>query len=84
MAVIELSLEQIIRLVRQLSPEERKLLRQVLDEDTDAWWARTHSEGEQRLRALAAERGMNWDAMSEEENIEFVDLLIHEDRPCAP
>jgi hypothetical protein len=34
--------------------------------------------GEERLRLLFAERGLNWDDMTEEQREEFVDMLLHE------
>ena len=35
-----------------------------------------------RLSALSASRGLNWDKMTDEERIDFVGDLIHEDRAC--
>lgn len=35
---------------------------------------------EAQLRKLSASRGLNWDKMTDEERIDFVDDLIHEDR----
>ena len=37
---------------------------------------------EAQLRKLSASRGLNWDKMTDEERIDFVDDLIHEDRAC--
>lgn len=76
--------EQLIELARQLSPEDRLRLRRALEEDTDAWWAQMIDSSEARLRQLCAERGLDWDALSDEERIELIDTLIHEERPCAP
>jgi hypothetical protein len=39
-----------------------------------------YAEGQ--LRRLCAERGLDWDAMNEEERETFIDDLIHEDRKC--
>jgi hypothetical protein len=36
--------------------------------------------GEERMRQLAAQRGLDWDAMTDEDRILFVDDLIHEGR----
>jgi hypothetical protein len=36
------------------------------------------------MRALCAARGRDWDALSEAERENFVDDLMHEDRPCGP
>ena len=38
------------------------------------------SFGEERLRMLCAERGLDWDLTSEDDREAFVDALIHEDR----
>ncbi|MCS7300092.1 MAG: hypothetical protein NZ556_00860 [Fimbriimonadales bacterium] len=84
MPTLQIGLEQLIELARQLAPEERLRLRRALDEDTDAWWEQTLEASEARLRQLCAERGLEWDALSDEERIEFIDALIHEDRPCVP
>ncbi len=37
---------------------------------------------EAQLRRVAAERGQDWDAMTEEEGEAFIDGLVHEDRKC--
>ena len=37
--------------------------------------------GEERMRQLAAQRGLHWDAMTDEDRSQFVDDLIHEGRP---
>ncbi|HXG09344.1 MAG TPA: hypothetical protein VNK04_06100 [Gemmataceae bacterium] len=38
---------------------------------------------EAQLRRIAAERGLDWDKMSEEDREAFVDDLVHENRRCA-
>jgi hypothetical protein len=50
----------------------------ALSSDSDIWWEMTLAQGEDRLRFLCAERGKNWDKMSEEERETFVDVLLHE------
>ncbi len=45
-------------------------------------WDELTRFGEERIRIVAAERGRDWDAMSDEERETFVDDLVHEDRPC--
>ena len=37
---------------------------------------------ESQVRQLCASRGLNWDAMTEEEREDFIDDLVHEDREC--
>ena len=38
---------------------------------------------ENRLRQLVFLRGLKWDEMTDEQRIDFVDDLIHEDRSCG-
>jgi hypothetical protein len=38
--------------------------------------------GESQLRRLCNERGINWNTLSDEEREDFINDLIHEDRPC--
>jgi len=38
---------------------------------------------EAQLRRLSAERGLDWNTMSEEERETFIDDVVHEDRQCA-
>ena len=78
MSVLELSDEQVISLMRQL-PAERKrtaLLALALD-------AQTRREerlrlGEAQLRRACAERGRDWDRLTEDEREAFVNDLLHE------
>ena len=37
-------------------------------------------DAEAQLRKLSVSRGLDWDMMPDEERIDFVDDLIHEDR----
>jgi hypothetical protein len=78
MSVLELSDEQVISLMRQL-PAERKrtaLLALALD-------AQTRREerlrlGEAQLRRASAERGRDWDRLTEDDREAFVNDLLHE------
>ena len=49
-------------------------------EQTDAERKALRDYAEAQLRKLSASRGLNWDKMTDEERIDFVDDLIHEDR----
>ncbi len=83
MPKLELTDEQVIELVRQLSPEKQEELLRNLLLTRWARWAELSQYGQERVRQLAAQRGLNWDAMSEQEREAFIDDLIHEDRACA-
>ena len=49
-------------------------------EQTNAERKALREYAEAQLRKLSASRGLNWDKMTDEERIDFVDDLIHEDR----
>ena len=80
MPTVRLTNEQVVELINQLSLEEKRAVLKALTADREAWWEETVTEGEQQLIRLCAERGREWDRMSEEEREAFVDDLIHEDR----
>ncbi len=46
------------------------------------WNVESDYDAEAQFRDLCASRGLDWDMMTDEERISFVDDLIHEDREC--
>lgn len=74
---VQVSEAQIVRMVRNLSPEGKRAVLKALIPRLD------QSEplvdyGESRIRLLAAQHGLDWDAMSEDERKTLVDELLHE------
>ena len=69
-----------MRLVWWLPPERRRYVMLVMfGSDPDGW--RSHqTQGEQRLKLLAAERGLRWGELDDEQRQDFVNSLLHEDR----
>jgi hypothetical protein len=82
MAVLELTKEQVFDLVQQMPANDKREMLQVLAEGV-AGRANRQRFAEDQLRKLCAACGLNWDAMSADQREEFIDDLIHEDRPCA-
>jgi len=82
MPTLELTDEQVIELVKQLPPERQREALLALAEASRARREERLDYAEAQLRRLCAERGLDWDAMSEDEREAFIDDLIHEDRPC--
>jgi len=68
---------QVIELVRQLSPEGKRIVLQVLIPDLDQFEALV-DYGDKRIRALCAQRGIDWGTLSEEERQTLIDDLLHE------
>jgi hypothetical protein len=84
MPMLELSDEQVIELAKRLPPEKQDaLLRELLLLRWSNWEALSR-HGQARARELAAQRGLNWDTMSDAEREAFIDDLVHEDRGCVP
>ncbi|NEQ24847.1 MAG: hypothetical protein F6K28_38265 [Microcoleus sp. SIO2G3] len=79
MPMLELTVEQIIELVKQLPPQDKYAVLDAIKTEQDAWWEERVTRGEQEMRHISAERGLDWDKMSEEEREAFVDDLMHED-----
>ncbi|MFH1908428.1 MAG: hypothetical protein ABIL11_13775 [Chloroflexota bacterium] len=56
-------------------PDPAEVIRQGREErDVQLFMA----QGEERLRQIASQRGLNWDEMSEDKRDQFIDNLLHE------
>jgi len=77
---IELNEQQIVELLKQLPPERKRVVWETLRAESDAWWAAAHFDGEATMRRLAAERGLNWSEMGEDERMYLIDDIVHEAR----
>jgi hypothetical protein len=82
MPTVELTTEQVVDLVKQLTPDQKRTALLALAAEAQQQRDERMAFAESQLRLLAGQRGQNWDALSEEEREAFVDLLLHEDRPC--
>jgi hypothetical protein len=77
---LDLTDDQLIALFKQLPPERQRAILSALKTESDAWWEARHRAGQQQLRRLAVERGLNWDTLIELEREALVDDLVHETR----
>jgi hypothetical protein len=68
---------QIIEWIRQLSPQTKQAVLRALIPEMDELEALV-DYGSQRMRQLCAERGVDWDNLSEEKRQQLVDELLHE------
>ncbi|HXR08588.1 MAG TPA: hypothetical protein VN765_14730 [Candidatus Acidoferrum sp.] len=78
MGVLELSDEQVISLVRQLPAERKRTALLALAQDAQVRREERLRFGEAQLRRASAERGLNWDRLSEDEREALVNDLLHE------
>jgi hypothetical protein len=78
MATLSLTDEQVVELVKQLTPQCKQRVLADLTAERDQWWHSAVGEGEKDMRQLAVARGLNWDTMTEAQRETFVDDLLHE------
>ncbi len=83
MPILELSDAQVVDLVKQLPPERQRAALLALAAGAAQRRDERMQFAEGQLRRLAAERGLEWDEMSDNRRQDFIDDLLHEDRPCG-
>ena len=67
---------------QEVLSKDKQLIPRNATDQRDAERKALMDYAEAQLRKLSASRGLNWDKMTDEERIDFVDDLIHEDRAC--
>ena len=77
-----LTTKQIIDMIKHLTPEQKRIVLLELVKATETQRQERLDYGESQLRRLCNERGINWNTLSDEEREDFINDLIHEDRPC--
>ena len=82
MATVELTIQQVADLVRQLTPDQKRELLLSLTSDTEARRSERMALAEEQLRQTCAQRGLDWNSMPEDQRESLVNELIHEDRSC--
>ena len=83
MPMLELTDQQVVDLVNQLPPKRKRSALVALASEVASHRDARMQLAEVQLRRLCAERGRNWDDLSEDEREVFIDDLVHEDRPCG-
>jgi len=78
MSSLELSDEQVVSLVRGLPAERKRVALLALALEAQAGREDRLRLGEAQLRRAAADRGLDWDRLSEDDRESFVDTLLHE------
>ena len=80
MPSVTLTNDQVVELVQQLPPTQRRLVLLSLASDAQARRAERMTYAEDRLREVAAARGLTWDDLDEDAREGFIDDLLHEER----
>lgn len=83
MPILELTDAQVVELVKQLPPERQRQALLALAAGANQRREDRMQFAEEQLRRRCAERGLDWDNLSDEQREAFVDDLLHEDRACG-
>jgi hypothetical protein len=83
MPSLELTDAQVVDLLKQLPPEWQRAALVALAAGSVQRREPRMPYAEDALRRLSAQRGLDRDAMSEDQREALVDDLVHEDRPCG-
>ena len=80
MPKLELTVKQVIDLVKQLPKEEKSAVLHALNQDREIASEDRSNREEQKLRALSAERGLDWDRLSEDDREVLAKSFLHNGR----
>jgi len=76
--LLPVSEHQVVALAKQLTTNGKRMLLQNLIPEMDAL-DRLVDYGDQRIRAICAGRGVDWDGLSEDQRMHLLDEMMHED-----
>ncbi len=79
MPTSQLTYEQAVQFVKQLPPQGKKAVLMALAEECKRQRETLLEYGEERIRYICAQRGIDWTSLTDEERERFIDDLLHED-----
>lgn len=74
--------EQALNILRSLPESLKQKLYWELAREANAKRAELMDKAQARLRVLAAKRGLNWDNLNDEQRLQLMDDLVHEEHEC--
>jgi hypothetical protein len=80
MPKLELTVGQVIELVKQLPQKDKSAILHALNWEKETGMDDKSRQEEQKLRALSSERGLDWDRLSEDDRDVLAKNLLHEGR----
>ncbi len=72
---------KVIDLFRSLKPGRRRHVLLEMARSDSHGWKQFQAQGEEKLRALAHQGGLDWDQMDEQQRQDFVEKHLDGDRP---
>ena len=79
MPTSQLTTEQAVQIIKQLSPQGKRAILVALAEEHEKQREALLEYGDQRIRNICAQRGIDWTSLTDEEREQFIDKLLHED-----
>lgn len=76
MPKLELSEEQVLELLLQLSPEGKRKALEILKQNAE--WEQVAQKVRERWEEICAERGIDWERLSDEGKEALVDEWLHQ------
>lgn len=73
---LEIPESQVVEWVQQISPTAKQEVLRLLIPRLDAFETLV-DQGGRRMRALCADRGLDWDSLTEDERERLIDDLLH-------
>jgi hypothetical protein len=83
MPTLNINEEQVLSLIDQLSSDQQTQILQKLFPKKQTNWESFARKGQIEIRKIAQEKNRDWETMTEDEQEDFINDLIHEDRLCA-
>jgi hypothetical protein len=80
MPKLELTVGQVIDLVKQLPQKDKFAVLHALNQETGTKSDDKAQQEEQQLRALSAKRGLDWDRLNEDDKDVLARKFLHKDR----
>ena len=80
---VKLTTQQVIDFIQQMPGEERLAVVLALAKESLPGRAERMKFLESNVQKICAERGLDWNTMTDEERQDFINDVVHEDRECV-
>ncbi len=80
---IELTTEQVIDLIQQMPPKEKLTVLKALAKQARKGRPERMKYAESKIREVCTARGLDWDAMTEDKRLDFINDIVHENRESS-
>jgi hypothetical protein len=79
MPKLELTVGQVIDLIKQLPQKDKSAVMNALNQESTKSSSNKSEQEEQQLRTVSAQRGLDWDRLSEDDRDVLARKYLHQD-----